>query len=126
MFSINSNQDRLNYCSILLPPPGYSLDQAIGTTYSLDLEALTGIAMALGLNEDTDSSLLKENPINILYALQKVSDKIIIFCEAGQIKAPASANPLMILIEKMVVSVALPKKQKNQGYPAFHPKTWLL
>ena len=41
MFRTNSNKDRVNYSAALLPPDGYVLEKAVGTTYSLDLEALT-------------------------------------------------------------------------------------
>lgn len=125
MFRTNNNTDRLNYGELLLPPDGYSLESAIGTTYSLDLEALTAISIALGLKEETDSGLL-HNPISMLNALQKVSESIIIFCEAGQIKASSKPSPLNLLLEKMVVPVALPKKKGLNYYPAFHPKTWML
>ena len=125
MFRPDSNCDRTDYNIILMPPDGYRLDKAIGTTYSLDLEALTAVAICLGLSEETDSKLM-QNPISMLNALQKVSDKIILFCEAGQIKAPLKPTALSILLEKMVVEVALPKDRQLGRYPAFHPKTWVL
>lgn len=125
MFRPDSNCDRTDYNIILMPPDGYKLDKAIGTTYSLDLEALTAVAICLGLSEETDSKLMP-NPISMLNALQKVSDKIILFCEAGQIKAPLKPTALSILLEKMVVEVALPKDRQLGRYPAFHPKTWVL
>ena len=84
MFRPDSNRDRTDYSGILMPPDGYRLDRAVGTTYSLDLEALTAVAICLGLSEETDSKLM-QNPIGMLNALQKVSDKIVLFCEAGQI-----------------------------------------
>lgn len=125
MFRPDSNCDRTDYNIILMPPDGYKLDKAIGTTYSLDLEALTAVAICLGLSEETDSKLM-QNPISMLNALQKVSDRIILFCEAGQIKAPLKPTALSILLEKMVVEVALPKDRQLGRYPAFHPKTWVL
>ncbi len=125
MFKPNGNQDRRNYSNLLMPPTGYVLEKAIGTTYSLDLEALTAVSICLGLSGDIDSKAM-QNPISMLNALQKVSDKIVIFCEAGQIKMPSKLNALSILLEKMVVSVALPKDKKIGRYPAFHPKTWTL
>ena len=125
MFRPDSNQDRTDYSSILMPPDGYRLDRAVGTTYSLDLEALTAVAICLGLSEETDSKLM-QNPIGMLNALQKVSDKIVLFCEAGQIKVPTKPTALSILLEKMVVEVALPKDRQLGRYPAFHPKTWIL
>ena len=125
MFRPDSNRDRTDYSGILMPPDGYKLDRAVGTTYSLDLEALTAVAICLGLSEETDSKLM-QNPIGMLNALQKVSDKIVLFCEAGQIKVPTKATALSILLEKMVVEVALPKDKLLGRYPSFHPKTWVL
>lgn len=125
MFKPNSNQDRRDYGEMLTPPEGYVLDKAVGTTYSLDLESLAAVAICLGLTKDTDSKLM-HNPISMLNALQKVSDKMLIFCEAGQIKMPVKASALSLLLDKMVVPVALPKDRRLNGYPAFHPKTWTL
>lgn len=58
MFRPDSNRDRTDYSGILMPPDGYRLDRAVGTTYSLDLEALTAVAICLGLSEETDSKLI--------------------------------------------------------------------
>lgn len=125
MFRTNSNQDRVNYSNALLPPDGFILEKAIGTTYSLDLEALTAVCIALGLKEDSDSDLL-QNPISMLNALVKVSEKILVFCEAGQIKKPSTPSPLMLLLDRMVIPVTLPGKSGTGRYPAFHSKTWVL
>ena len=125
MFRPDTNRDRTDYSSILMPPDGYRLERAVGTTYSLDLEALTAVAICLGLSEKTDSKLM-QNPIGMLNALHKVSDKIVLFCEAGQIKVPTKPTPLSILLEKMVVEVALQKDRQLGRYPSFHPKTWVL
>lgn len=125
MFKPTSAKDRINYGEVLMPPVGYKLERAIGTTYSLDLETLTAVSIALGLIEDTDSELIN-NPISMLSALQKISDKIVVFCEAGQIKLPSKANALCLTLEKMVVPVSVPFDRKINRYPAFHPKTWLL
>ncbi len=125
MFKPTSAKDRINYGEVLMPPNGFKLEHAIGTTYSLDLETLTAVSIALGLIEDTDSELIS-NPISMLSALQKISDKIVVFCEAGQIKLPSKPNALCLTLEKMVVPVSVPYDKKINRYPAFHPKTWLL
>ena len=125
MFKPTSAKDRINYGEVLMPPTGYVFERAIGTTYSLDLETLTAISISLGLIEDTDSELI-QNPISMLLALQKVSDKITLFCEAGQIKRPSKPNVLCSLLERMVVTVKLPFDNKIKRYPAFHPKMWLV
>lgn len=119
------NQDRLNYGGQLMPPPGYVLEKAVSTTYSLDLEAITAMAICLGLSEDANTELSR-NPMSLLHALHKISDKIIIFCEAGQIKMPKNLHALVLILEKMIVPVALPKDNNSKHYPSFHPKTWLL
>ncbi|MCC8136681.1 MAG: phospholipase D family protein [Clostridiales bacterium] len=125
MFKPNGNEDRRDYGQLLMPPDGFRLEMAVGTTYSLDLESLAAVAISLGISEDMDSELL-QNPICMLHALQKVSDKVMIFCEAGQIKMPENPSVLSLLVEKMVIPVALPKDKKMGIYPAFHPKTWIL
>ena len=125
MFKPTSAKDRINYGEVLMPPVGFRLERAVGTTYSLDLETLTAVSIALGLIEDTDSELIN-SPISMLSALQKISDRIVVFCEAGQIKLPAKSNALCLTLEKMVVPVSLPFDKKLNRYPAFHPKTWLL
>lgn len=111
--------DRLYYSQILAPPPQYETVFAVGTTYSLDLDALIGACIALGLSESTDNAL-KDNPLYLLEALRKTSDKLLIFCEAGQIKAPSISNKLYLLLEKMVVEIVMPKTK------SFHPKLWLV
>ena len=125
MFKPTSAKDRINYGEVLMPPVGYKLERTIGTTYSLDLETLTAVSIALGLIEDTDSELIN-NPISMLSALQKISDRIVVFCEAGQIKLPSKPNALCLTLEKMVVPVSVPFDKRINRYPAFHPKTWLL
>ena len=95
---LNPNNDRLDYGQILAPPAEYFLDFAVGTTYSLDLDALVGASLALGLSEETDSGLMN-NPVCLLEALRSTVDKIALFCEAGQIHKPDRVTPLYILLE---------------------------
>lgn len=111
--------DRLDYSQLLAPPAGYETVFAVGTTYSLDLDALIGISIALGLSESVDSGL-KDSPIYLLEALQKTADKVIVFCEGGQIKAPNNSHALYILLEKMVYEIIMKNKK------SFHPKFWLV
>ncbi len=123
MFDPKSN--RLIYGDILTPPPGYTLGAAICTTYSLDLEALVSSLVALGLNEATDTELLK-SPVNTLHAIERVSRKVVVFCEAGQTRIPRNSSPLLLLLEKMISPVVLPDPKGKTNYPSFHPKTWTI
>ena len=101
---LNPNNNRLDYGEILSPPNNYLLDFAIGTTYSLDLDALVGAAISLGLSEETDTNLVN-NPIFLLEALRTTGDNVILFCEGGQIHLPNKPNPLYILLEEVVFQV---------------------
>ena len=122
---LNPNNDRLDYGQLLTAPDKYKLDFAIGTTYSLDLDALVGASLALGLSEDTDSKIA-QNPIALLEALRVTGDKIALFCEAGQIHLPNKVTSLYMLLEQMVYQVKTPKKKGIAAYPSFHPKFWLI
>ena len=122
---LNPNNDRLDYGQILAPPAGFNLDFAVGTTYSLNLDALVGASLALGLSVETDS-LLMNNPVCLLEALRSTGDKVALFCEGGQIHLPNRVTSLYILLEKMVFSVMTSKKRGISGYPSFHPKFWLI
>ena len=122
---LNPNNDRLDYGKILAPPAGSVLDFAVGTTYSLDLDALVGASLALGLSEDTDSELMN-NPVCLLEALRRTGDKVALFCEGGQIHLPGNVSSLYILLEKMVFTVITDKQSGIAKYPSFHPKFWLI
>ena len=121
----NPNEDRVDYGQILAPPSGYELDFAVGTTYSLDLDALVGATLALGLSMETDSALMN-NPVCLLEALRTTGDKVVLFCESGQIHLPGNVNSLYILLEKMVFSVKTVRRRGIAAYPSFHPKCWLI
>ncbi len=111
--------DRLNYSEVLEPNPGYELDFAVGLTYSLDLEALLGVPVALGLLGDNDDELMK-SPFYTLEAIRKSSDKLAIFCNGGNISMPQKIMSVYALLEKSVFQVKLPNKQN------FHPKLWFI
>ena len=122
---LNPNQDRLDYGRMLASLPGFRLDFAVGTPYSLDLDALVGACIALGLSEETDSAL-QNNPICLLEALRSTGDRIALFCEGGQIHLPNHVTPLYALLEKMVFQITVEKRRGISRYPSFHPKFWIL
>lgn len=111
-------QDRLDYGRILKPPVGFECEFAVGTTYSLDLEAMFGVPLALFFTEEMDGALL-QNPIYVLEGLRKGADKIALFCEGGQIKVPKT-SVVFALLENSVFQVTL------QNENSFHPKVWLI
>ena len=112
-------KDRQDYGELLKPPFGYELEFAAGTTYSLDLDALIGVAMASGLGQNTDSDFVN-NPICLMEALLKASDKLVVFCQKGQIKEPSKPGLLHAFLEKTVVEI---RSRKGSN---FHPKVWMI
>ncbi|MDQ7864875.1 hypothetical protein RCO48_38550 [Peribacillus frigoritolerans] len=108
-------ENRLNYSDLLMPPPGYDVEFAMGTTYSLDLEALVGVPLSLSLSEEMDHTF-QDDPIYVLEGIRRSADKFAIFCEAGQIKVPQNGNNLFALMENSVFEVALENDR------SFHPK----
>lgn len=111
----DTSQNRLNYSELLQPELGYNLDFAVGLTYSLDLEALLGVPISMGLLDEMDTSL-RDNPFYMLEALRKSSNKIAIFCNPGGISLPQKIQSIYSLLENSVFEVKLKNKQN------FHPK----
>lgn len=111
--------DRLSYSELLRPDAGYTLDFAVGTTYSLDLEALLGVPVSLGLLDDVDDGKM-ESPLYVLEAIRKSADRIALFCNAGGIKLPNKIQSVYSLLENSVFHVKLNLTSN------FHPKLWVL
>ena len=113
------NQREL-YLSALRPPPGYRLDRAIGTTYSLDLITLLSLPLSFALLDMTnDDGKLVRDPVALLHALRTYANRLTVFCQTGGIAVPAQRHPLYAHLEDAVIPVS-----KEGG--AFHPKIWVL
>lgn len=112
-------KNRQDYGEMMKPPFGYELEFSVGTTYSLDLNALIGVSMALGLGQNTDTDL-SNNPICLMEALLKASDNLVVFCQKGQIKDPSKPGLLHAFLEKTVVEI------KSKSGLNFHPKVWVM
>jgi hypothetical protein len=116
MFDAANN--RLSYGELLQPDIGYTLDFAVGLTYSLDLEALLGMPISFGLLDEVDPSVMK-SPFYLLEAIRKSSDRLAVFCNAGSISLPQHIQSVYSLLENSVFEIKLRNKQN------FHPKLWL-
>jgi len=99
----------------LRPPTGFRLAHAVGTTFTLDMTSALSVPLSFVAGSGEEFT----NPVAVLSALRKVSDRVDIFCQAGHIKAPTDASDLLALLEPMVHQVSA-----RRGL--FHPKVWLL
>jgi hypothetical protein len=99
----------------LRPPAGFRLAHAVGTTFTLDMTSALSVPLSFVAGSGEEFT----NPVAVLSALRKVSDRVDIFCQAGHIKAPSDASDLLALLEPMIHQVSI-----KSGL--FHPKVWLL
>jgi hypothetical protein len=111
---------RLLYLDELRPPPGYRLDRAVATTYSLDLLSLLMAPLSLAMLDARRNSEGQLDPIGALEALRRTADRFVVFCQKGRIAVPSQQQLLYGCLEPAVMETAAPKGG------VFHPKAWLL
>lgn len=122
---LKPRSDRLDYGKLLAPPDGYTLEAAVGTSFSLDFDAFVGVCMTLGLSADTNCVLLND-PVYLLETFRRTGDRVVLFCQAGQIQVPNNFSQLYILLDKIVYQVLVKKQKMTPRYPSFHPKFWFV
>jgi hypothetical protein len=108
----------------LRPPTGYRLDIAVGTTFTLDLQALLLAPLSFAFFEAATAEgeeTAGPDPVALLAALREASERMHIFCQAGRIAVPRQYRRVMALLEGTVHGVAAP----TSGM-IFHPKLWTL
>ena len=101
----------------LRPPPGHSLDHAVATTFTLDLESALTVPLAFaGLQFDD-----QPNPIEVMETMRNMSRRLDVFCQAGAINAGKWPSDLLALLENVIHEVRRPRP----GH-VFHPRVWVL
>lgn len=116
----DQNHNRVDYGELLMEDPSFELEQAVGMTYSLDMEALMGIPLCLGMRGEMTSGQ-RNHPLYVLEAIRRTGKKLSIFCNAGCIKVPKTESRLFALLEDSIHEVRMPRRTYN-----FHPKLWML
>ncbi|MBM4074614.1 MAG: hypothetical protein FJ267_03110 [Planctomycetes bacterium] len=110
--------DRTLLSELLEAPPGYRLEHALATTFTLDLSALMLIPLGLA---GSDLSAEGLDPVAVFETVRNHSDRIDVFCQTGRIAVPHRHNPLLAFLEHSLHPVKVP----SPGH-LFHPKIWLL
>src|SRR5688500_13815652 len=116
---LHPSNDRLNFGHSLRPIEGYELDYAVGTTYSLDLEAMMFLPVSLFFGEDLKIETHCSN--ELITALTQVPVKVQIFCQRGKIATPYFYHNILAFWENSIEQIQM--EEYNQS---FHPKIWLL
>lgn len=115
-------EDRRLLLDALRPPVGFELDQAVGTTYSLDLTSLLAAPLGFALfDRESSNGQLIADPIALIDAVRRYADRITIFCQAGQIAIPREYRAILAYLEGTVCEVVPPVRDA-----IFHPKLWLM
>ncbi|MDD3813133.1 MAG: phospholipase D family protein [Desulfocapsaceae bacterium] len=122
---LTPNQCRFDYGKNLQPPPGFDFDAAIATSYSLDLNALLAIPIALCF-KDTLEGDLKGEKIALFEALGQLKGKLKVFYQQGNIHLPREFNRLFALLEPFLAPIVPRASDNDDAFCSFHPKFWLL
>jgi hypothetical protein len=102
----------------LRPDPGFTLDVAVGTTFSLDLEALLMAPLSFALF-DVDEGSAQADVMALFAAVKSYATRMAIYTDAAHVHVPAKSQPLFQMLESSILPVSLPNG-------AFHPKVWVL
>jgi len=117
---LNPKDDRVDYGEKLRPPQGFELSYALATSFTLDLETLICLPIALSFNNTLEGKLEGEK-LALLEAVGQLSGKLKVFFQQGNIKVPLKFNRLFTLLEDCLVPI-VPATE----FSSFHPKIWLL
>ena len=104
---------------LLRPPPGSELDFAVVLSYTLNLEALLALPLAVVSHQDAGVEELLQDPIRLLQSLRDVGDRIHVFVDETGVHVPRRRHPVFVALEGCVHLVRAPKGG------VFHPKLWL-
>lgn len=111
---------RLTLLDALRPPAGYQLGRAVGTTFSLNLDAALTAPAAFALHAVADAVNQRDvEPLELLDSIRRHAGRYTVFFQAGQIPVPVQRR-LFAYLEGSLVPVAAP------GGGVFHPKVWVL
>jgi hypothetical protein len=105
---------------LLRPPAGFRIDQIVLTSYSLDLDVLLALPLAVLAHSDRGVDELLEDPMMVIEALREAGERLHVFVDEGGIAVPHANRALYTLLETCVHPVRAP------GGGAFHPKVWLV
>ena len=110
---------RLSLLEALRPPAGFEIDAAIGTSFTLDLDALLVAPIGFALFEREEANEKGLPPVGVVEAVRRYASKITIYSHAGLASASVGNPVLYPWFERSIVEV-----KPEAGY--FHPKVWFV
>lgn len=121
MSSKNEMMQDLLYTQLLQPDEGYQVDFAVGCTFSVNMDGLVAVPLALSGMGDA-KTLNQQTAMYVMEGILRCSEKFVLFCNKGFIHVPANCQPLHSLMENSVVEVSNP----SNPLANFHPKMWVI
>jgi hypothetical protein len=113
-------EDRRLYTNCFTVPRDYRFDCGVGTTFTLDLETLLFVPIALTTSGSEDPRTALADRVALLGAIHRVGERLTVFCEDGRSNTPTFQHSLISLLEESFV----PARARGDG-AIFHPKLWL-
>lgn len=113
--------NRFMLVDALRPPDGYTLDTAVGTSFTLDLDALLLATVSFAIFDSLDNELGRPDPMALLESVRRHAGNITVFAQAGALSGPRTHPPVLAYLEDAVVPVRPPRP----GH-IFHPKLWAI
>ena len=104
------------------PDPGFRLDHAFITTFTMELAAMLAVPVALSFQEWEEETAGNERglaPVAILDAVRRHASNLTVVAESGRIAVPRKPQSLLPLLEGAIHTVTKPGG-------TFHPKVWVL
>ena len=102
---------------LLAPPqPDDRLVRAVGTTFTLHLDALLRVPLAVVGTEWEE----RMDPLGVMECVRSSVDRIDIFCQTGMVAVPDQPSALLAFLEPLIHPVRRPRRDR-----LFHPKVWV-
>lgn len=105
----------------LRPPAGTTLDRAVATTFTLDLNALLLATLSFAVHDRSPRDGGLSDPVALLESVRRFSDRVTVFAQAGALSVSTKHSPILAYLEDSVIPVRPPRA----GH-LFHPKVWVL
>jgi hypothetical protein len=108
-------QTRSTLTDLLRPPAGFTLGHAVGTTFTLALDAALSVPLSFAARRLASH----DDPLTILDALRRATERVDVFAQAGELSLGTARTRLVAFLEPMLHPVSV-----RTGI--FHPKVWFL
>jgi hypothetical protein len=116
-----SPDNRESLLATLTPPPGYRVEAALGTTYTLDLEALTAALLTLAGFEWPEGGESKVPTSKFIGARLALRERFRVLFDQGRLST-GRLRPDGIQRANLLDRFLVARQQKS----AFHPKVWVV